>query len=497
MLLENVNQNALVIMLIVLASAGAALLAYLIIGRDMAPVLWGVILIGVFLLCFFSVKMSLVILILSMLLSPEVAVGSTVRREITIRMEDLLLFVMTLGWLFRIAIIKDIGLMLKTPINRPIIAYSAIMMLSTIYNGLLGGISLLAGFFFALKIIEYFFVFYIVVNYVDTKEEINRLLTMMLVVGFIICLYGLYQVATGGIVAAPFEGGNAEYNTLGGYLVLIGSVAGGIFLHTDSRKERFALAVMIVLLAILLMFSRSRGSWVACIPALLALFLSAKRRRYYFIFVIIFIGMIPFFLPETVRDRALYTVSQHSYNEPQVSFFGLRLDTSTSARLFSYKVALEYLYKHPVIGYGMTGFAFLDGQFFRTLVETGIIGLAAFIWMLSRVHTMIRQSIANLPGGRLQGMAIGLLAGFWGMMGHALSANTFIIVRISEPFWCLVGLTVVCLYAHNEDAAAVPESEWSSVQKKRLMPAAVPRHAKGAVSHVSLSGPAIGPSRTG
>ena len=493
MLLENVNQNALIMMVIVLASAGAALLAYFIIGQDMAPVLWGVILIGVFLLCFFSVKMSLVILIFSMLLSPEVVVGSTVRRDITIRMEDLLLFVMTLGWLFRIAIIKDIGLMLKTPINRPIIAYSAVIMLSTIYNGLLGGISLLAGFFFALKIIEYFFVFYIVINYVDTKEEINRLLTMMLVVGFIICLYGLYQVVTGGVVAAPFEGGNAEYNTLGGYLVLMGSIAGGIFLHTDSRKEQFALAIMIVLLITLLMFSRSRGSWVACIPALLVMFLSSKRRRYYFIFIVLMIGLIPFFLPDVVRDRALYTITQHSMNERQISIFGLWLDTSTSARLISYKIALEYLYKHPVIGYGMTGFSFMDGQFFRTLVETGILGLATFIWMLSRVHTMVRQSIAHLPGGRLQGMAIGMLAGFWGMMGHALSANTFIIVRISEPFWCLVGLTVVCLYAHNEDVASIPEAEVKSLQKKLLMPAVVPRHVKGAASHASLSRPAIGP----
>jgi hypothetical protein len=135
----------------------------------------------------------------------------------------------------------------------------------------------------------------------------------------------------------------------------------------------------------------------------------------------------------------------------------------------------------------------MDGQFFRTLVETGILGLATFIWMLSRVHTMVRQSIAHLPGGRLQGMAIGMLAGFWGMMGHALSANTFIIVRISEPFWCLVGLTVVCLYAHNEDVASIPEAEVKSLQKKLLMPAVVPRHVKGAASHASLSRPAIGP----
>jgi hypothetical protein len=42
-------------------------------------------------------------------------------------------------------------------------------------------------------------------------------------------------------------------------------------------------------------------------------------------------------------------------------------------------------------------------------------------------------------------MAMGFYAGFWGLMSHAVSANTFMIVRISEPFWCLAGLTVIMM----------------------------------------------------
>jgi hypothetical protein len=48
---------------------------------------------------------------------------------------------------------------------------------------------------------------------------------------------------------------------------------------------------------------------------------------------------------------------------------------------------------------------------------------------------------------RLQGMVVGFYAGFWGLMVHAFSTNTFIIVRISEPFWCLAGLTVILYIA--------------------------------------------------
>jgi len=37
---------------------------------------------------------------------------------------------------------------------------------------------------------------------------------------------------------------------------------------------------------------------------------------------------------------------------------------------------------------------------------------------------------------------MGLLVGLVGLLVHAVGANTFIIVRIMEPFWLTVGLVV-------------------------------------------------------
>jgi hypothetical protein len=59
---------------------------------------------------------------------------------------------------------------------------------------------------------------------------------------------------------------------------------------------------------------------------------------------------------------------------------------------------------------------------------------------------------------RLKGMVVGFYAGFWGLMVHAFTANTFIIVRISEPFWCLTGLTVI-LYLAAQTKPLAPEAE--------------------------------------
>ena len=42
-----------------------------------------------------------------------------------------------------------------------------------------------------------------------------------------------------------------------------------------------------------------------------------------------------------------------------------------------------------------------------------------------------------------QGLAIGFLAGHIGMITHALTANTFILIRIMEPYWLLAAMILM------------------------------------------------------
>jgi hypothetical protein len=46
-------------------------------------------------------------------------------------------------------------------------------------------------------------------------------------------------------------------------------------------------------------------------------------------------------------------------------------------------------------------------------------------------------------GTPFEGLALGYLAGFVAMIAHCIGANTFIIVRIMEPFWFLTGAIAV------------------------------------------------------
>jgi O-antigen ligase len=121
---------------------------------------------------------------------------------------------------------------------------------------------------------------------------------------------------------------------------------------------------------------------------------------------------------------------------------GVKLDTSLSARLRSYKAATEDWVEHPILGYGVTGYKFLDTQYLRVVTETGLLGLIIFLLLMS---TIFRQGYRVFKGTTdpfYRGLTMGYLAGFIGLLCHALGANTFIIVRIMEPFWFVTAMVI-------------------------------------------------------
>ena len=73
----------------------------------------------------------------------------------------------------------------------------------------------MAGTFFVLKYFEYYIVYFMAVNYLKEKKQMERLVWAMLTVCLIVCAIAIYQIPSGIRVSAPFEGETGEPNTLG------------------------------------------------------------------------------------------------------------------------------------------------------------------------------------------------------------------------------------------------------------------------------------------
>src|SRR2546425_1461160 len=132
---------------------------------------------AVFLVVFVRTELGLYLVIFSMLLSPEIGAGSSELaegRQVVIRTEDLVLLVVAFSWLAKTAVNKELGLALKTPLNRPILWYVAVTTIATLVGYATGTVQGLGGFFYVLKYTEYFVVYYMVANNLSNRSQAWR-----------------------------------------------------------------------------------------------------------------------------------------------------------------------------------------------------------------------------------------------------------------------------------------------------------------------------------
>src|SRR3989475_2896544 len=410
---------------------------------------------------FVKTEIGLYLVIFSMLLSPQFGSGGgTIAegRRILLRGEAILLLVVALSWLAKTAVNKELGLAVKTPLNRPILAYVAATAIATLIGYATGTVAGVGGFFYVLKYVEYFIVYYMVVNNLVDRRQAWRLVTAAFLTAVIVSLIGMTQIPSGQRVSAPFEGKDGEPNTFGGYLVLLMAVAGGIALETARIRPRVLYLGLTGLMAIPFVFTLSRTSYVGVIPAVAVLAVLSSRRRLMIGALIVALVASPLVValfPDTVTKRVLYTFEPER-GQPTVRVGAVGLDPSTSARLISVKQAFQGWAHRPIFGEGVTGFAFMDQQFARTLVETGVVGLTAFVVLVWAVLKAGVLSFWALRTPEERGLALGFVAGTVGLLGHAIGANTFIIVRIMEPFWFFAAIVVALPGLAQAEAMAAP-----------------------------------------
>lgn len=408
-----------------------------------------------FLLVFSKTEFGLFLLIFSMLLSPEFMLGhsspGTIHRGVTIRIDDLILLVIGLSWFAKNAIFKDIGLFFKTPLNRPIFFYIIANILATGFGAMAGRVDLKVGIFYVLKYIEYFIVFFMVLNHVKDMDQAKRFVFCLLLTCFIVSVIGMMQIPSGQRVSAPFEGKVGEPNTFGGYLVFMLAVAAGLFYHIKDVRTRNLLFAVIAVIIPPFLFTGSRSSFLAFVPMALVLAMMMRNR-------VIILGLMaavliisPLILPKPVKERILYTVAQPE-ETGQIEIAGVRLDTSTSARIKSWTDALTRFPEHPVFGFGVTGFHFIDAQFPRVLVETGFVGFAAFLLLLFSIFKLAVGTYETVETPFAKGLCMGYIAGFIALVVHCIGANTFIIVRIMEPFWFVTAIVCMLPMLEKRDA---------------------------------------------
>lgn len=448
-----------------LASAIGLLVLHTVFQNLTITIALGVSLL-IFGLTILRVELGVFFLVIAMLLSPEIEAGEVGmgNRVLNLRYNDGLIIVVFVGVLVKTAFEGNNTLWLPSPINSSIGLYYGVCLLSTMfaYRASIPLFDKKEALFTLLKMAEFYMIFVLVGTAIRNLRQVRNQLGVFFAVAIIVSLFGLYTRFISGMdrVSAPFEQGGTEPNTLGGYLVMAMCVAAALYTQAPTRKWRRIMLAVALIPFLPFLFTLSRASYIAFIAGLLTLGIMSRKLTIVAAVAAVLIAS-PFIMPEDVKDRVNYTFQRGSGQEVSIGGYdtGLEVDKSTHERLYVWQKVRYNLRVWPWFGGGVAWDRVLDSQYARVLIETGIIGFIAFIFLQMRLLKTTREGFLWSSDWVARGVSLGAFVATLALIVHSLGTISFLIVRIMEPYWFLIALATVCRTIAIEDYIRAKRAE--------------------------------------
>lgn len=409
------------------------------------------------------------IIIVSMLFSPDVILGATTRREVTLRVEDVFLLIVILASFLRTTFRRTIMKNFRTSLTKPYLLFVSAALLSSILALTQSSIDIKHSFFSVLKYLQYFFLFLIVKFNLKKTKQIRLFTFLILLTAFLVSFHSNMYINRMEVQGKRFfrtappvaTRGPGESGTLGGYLTLLIGLSLGLLLYTRSRVLKIILICYTLFLFRAFLFTLSRGSYLAIIAVFVSMVIFSRRILFFYA-VCIGAILIIFFAPDMIKKRVTDTFIMKEGIEGEY----MQLEQSPMDRIMSWQAVLFVNFPNsPIFGHGV-GRHFIDGQIFLTLDESGMLGLGLLVWIWIIVFKMARKVFLVQRERKSefgQGLAMGFLAGFCGLLAQSVSTNTFIIIRIMEPFWFLVAMVMMLPELQDKEHAEELKLEGSFV----------------------------------
>lgn len=370
----------------------------------------------------------------------------------SIVLNDLLIPLVFMAW-FLIKLAKGRLLVYKTYLNLPLAIFISIALFSLLLNpAQLAFPELIQSSAYLSRFVTYALVLWMVLDTVRDKQTWQKFYSLAIWIGVLFAFLGFLQL----IFIPSFEfmtryGWDPHFNRLlstffdpnyaGGFLVLVIALVLGRMLFTKNKAEKGILfyAFLFLLAAIVSTFSRS--TYLAFLITFLVIGILKSWR----LLLLGIIGLvIIFFAVPRVQERILGAVS---------------LDITAQMRLESFSQAYEIIKDYPIIGTGYNTLRFVrqdygqvegpkqmtaggfDSSFLTILATTGIIGFMVYLWLC---FSILKESLKSFLRKRsppvLRGLALGILAGFLGLIIHSQFVNSLFYPHIMVYLWFILGL---------------------------------------------------------
>jgi len=298
------------------------------------------------------------------------------------------------------------------------------------------------------KVLIYLSLFYIVLNCVESEKDTNLILNSILSLSFVLSFMGiLANIGRRLNLSGPFfdflsrnsftQAGRVastlQYaNTFAAFIILPFFISFSYFITQKNLLKKVLYLALSLIFLIAFTLTESRGALVALVIAILIyiLLLKGKDKKFSLISFAILIGavlivvlikkdiFIPIFKSFAARLKEL------------LSFFQGKWEESLGDRVIMVQDSLRILKDKPLLGTGNGTYQYVYAKyrtiyffskfphsiFFQILDELGILGGAAFVYMIFSLFKKGFQVVRT----NYTAISVGLYAGLAGLFLHAL-----------------------------------------------------------------------------
>ena len=299
-------------------------------------------------------------------------------------------------------------------------------------------------------VFQYMLVFFVAFYLNDRPENTKSLLSLAVVIGTLIALYGIYQW----IVKVPMPGDWVDTtesvrtrafsilgspNALGSHMAMVASIALGLLMQEENRRKQLLWLGAFGIMVVCLVFTGSRGAWLAFAGAIGIIGIIYDRRI--LMAGIIFAAAAVIFVP-AVSHRVTYLFTPEYMTK-----------SASSGRISRWFEAYDQMRNSPIFGAGLGHFGgavakrhyntiYVDNYYMKTLAEMGLLGLSLFLWLIFRTLREGYNAMKKLNSPRLKFMAMGMFGGLLASVMHNAVENIFEIPYLNIYFWLIAGLLV-------------------------------------------------------
>ncbi len=305
-----------------------------------------------------------------------------------------------------------------------------------------------------------FFFFYVAVTNLSNLKQVENLLIVASISMGIALVYGVYQHYILNMQRIESFSFPLAFGCLLAIFIVFLLVY--VFGGKINTNYRVSLLTGVMFLGLNLLFTQSRGSWLALIGGIFTLSWLKGRKVLLFLLIVSLISYL--FLPQMYLDRFQ-------------SSFDLKKDPSNLTRIALWKGAFSMYRDHPFNGVGLGRFSeeyqtnyqqdypvstscHAHNNILQFMAEAGTFGLIGFVWLMTAIIIWLYRNYQTLNNHNWRLFPLASLCGVIVFNIQGLIEFNYGDAETLRFFWFLMSLNAAILKLNKNDIP-MPEQQLS------------------------------------